>query len=301
MRSFPLALAVAAMLIPAPLFAVTPLPPTPLWSGPAPGALGTADKDIPTLTAYLPDLDQATGAAFIICPGGGYGHLAPHEGAGYAEWLAGHGIAAFVLKYRLATDGYHYPSMFQDVSRAMRLTRSKTAAWRIDGTRIGIIGSSAGGHLASVLLTHFDAGRPGDPDPVERESSRPDLGVLCYAVITMGGDKDNGSRTNLLGPAPSAELIHYLSSEEQVRPDTPPCFIWHTWEDKTVKVENALAFASALRARDVHFELHIYELGSHGMGLGKGDAPGGLHRWTSDLLAWLGERGWLTPGAPATH
>jgi acetyl esterase/lipase len=282
------------MSIPSALPAVTPLPPIPLWPDGAPGALGTADKDIPTLTPYLPDLDKATGAAFVICPGGGYGHLADHEGAGYAQWLADHGIAGFVLKYRLATGGYHYPSMFQDGTRAMRLTRGNAAKWLIDPARIGIMGSSAGGHLASMLLTHFDQGRPDDPDPVERQSSRPDLGVLCYAVITMAGSTHGGTRLNLLGPAPSPDLIHYLSSEEQVKPDTPACFIWHTWEDQTVQVENALAFAAALRAKGVHFELHIYEKGAHGMGLGKGDAPGGFHRWTGDLLAWLGERGWST-------
>jgi acetyl esterase/lipase len=294
-----LALLLTVMLIPSAPAAVTPLPPIPLWPGGAPGALGTADKDIPTLTPFLPDRDKATGAAFVICPGGAYSGLAGYEGANYAQWLADHGIAGFVLKYRLGSGGYHHPSMLQDVSRALRLTRGKAAEWQLDPHRIGIMGSSAGGHLASTLLTHFDAGRPDDPDPIERQSSRPDLGVLCYAVITMKENTHGGSRLNLLGPTPSPELIHYLSSEEQVTADTPPCFIWHTWEDQTVKVENALAFAAALRAKGVHFELHIYEKGPHGLGLGKGGAPGGFHRWTSDLLAWLGERGWLAPGGAA--
>ena len=265
----------------------------PLWPDNVPGALGTGEKDTPTLTAFLPEPDKATGAAFVVCPGGGYGFLSDPEGAGYARWLAEHGIAGIVLKYRLGTNGYHHPSMLQDAARGLRLTRSRAAEWHLDPARIGIMGSSAGGHLASTLLTHFDAGQPESPDPVERVSSRPDLGVLCYAVITMKEDTHGNSRLNLLGPNPPPELVHDLSSEEQVKTDTPPCFVWHTGEDKTVKVENALAFASALRAKGVPFELHIYEKGSHGMGLGKGDAPGGLHRWTSDLLAWLGERGWL--------
>ena len=276
------------------LHADMPAPTTlPLWPDAAPGALGTAEKDIPTLTAFLPDPDKATGAAFVVCPGGGYALLSPHEGEGYARWLAEHGVAGIVLKSRLGSSGYRHPVMLEDATRALRLTRSKAAEWHLDPTRIGIMGSSAGGHLASALLTHFDAGNAQDPDPVERQSSRPDLGVLCYAVITMTQNTHGGSRSNLLGPTPSPELVHETSSETQVRADTAPCFIWHTWEDKTVKVENALAFASALREKGIRFELHIYEEGAHGMGLGKGDAPGGYHRWTSDLLAWLGERGWL--------
>lgn len=275
------------------------LPPLPLWPDGAPGTLGTADKDIPTLTAFLPDPAKATGAAFIVCPGGGYEMLAEHEGAGYARWLAAHGIAGIVLKYRLGgKDGYRYPAMMQDVARAMRLARARAAEWKIDPARLGIMGSSAGGHLASWLLTHFDAGKPDDADPVERQSDRPDLGVLCYAVITMTEATHGGSRKNLLGPDPSPALIEELSSEKQVKTDTPPCFVWHTWEDPVVKVENALDFASALRAKGVPFELHVYEKGGHGIGLGKGDAPGGYHRWTTDLLAWLGERGWLASGQP---
>ncbi len=276
--------------------AAEPVDPLPLWPDGAPGALGTAPGDRPTLTPFLPDPAKATGAAFVICPGGGYKELADHEGAGYARWLADHGIAGFVLKYRLGSNGYHHPAMLQDAARAMRLARSKAAEWKIDPARIGIMGSSAGGHLAATLLTHFDAGKPDDPDPIERQSARPDLGVLCYAVITMSEDTHGGSRRNLLGPNPSPELIELLSNEKQVKADTPPCFIWHTWEDGTVKVENALNFAAALRAKGVHFELHVYERGAHGMGLGKGDAPGGYHRWTADLLAWLGERGWLARG-----
>ncbi len=276
------------------LHAATPSPTTlPLWPDAAPGALGTDEKDTPTLTAFLPDPEKATGAAFVICPGGGYSRLADHEGAGYAKWLAEHGVAGIVLKYRLGSNGYRHPIMLGDATRAMRLTRSKAAEWHLDPTRVGVMGSSAGGHLASALLTHFDAGKPQDPDPVERQSSRPDLGVLCYAVITMTENTHGGSKENLLGPTPSPEVVHETSNETQVQADTAPCFIWHTWEDQTVKVENALAFASALREKGIHFELHIYEKGSHGMGLGKSDAPGGYHRWTSDLLAWLGERGWL--------
>lgn len=279
-----------------PMHAADPLPPIPLWPDGAPDALGTADKDIPTLTPFLPDPATATGAAFVVCPGGGYGMLAAHEGPDYARWLAANGIVALVLKYRLGSSGYHHPAMLHDAARAMRLARFHASAWGIDPARVGIMGSSAGGHLASTLLTHFDAGKPDDPDSVERQSCRPDLGVLCYAVITMGKGAESGSRKNLLGPHPTDELVEELSTEKQVKADTPPCFIWHTYEDQVVPVENALAFAEALRAKSVPFELHIYEKGRHGIGLSQGDAPGGHHRWTADLMAWLGERGWLTRG-----
>jgi acetyl esterase/lipase len=271
-----------------------PLAPLPLWPDGAPGALGTAEPDIPTLTAFLPAPEKATGAAIVICPGGGYGGLAAHEGQGYAEWLADNGIAGLVLKYRLGSKGSRHPAMLNDAARALRLARTKAAEWKIDPKRVGIMGSSAGGHLASTLLTHFDAGKPNDPDPVERESSRPDIGILCYAVITMGANTHGGSRDNLLGKNPSPELIELLSNEKQVTPQTPPCFIWHTWEDGAVKVENSLAFAEALRKNGVPFDLHIYEKGPHGIGLsiGQHGVPAGeVHPWAKDCLYWLKIRG----------
>ena len=269
--------------------------PVPLWpAGKVPEARGVnPDNDVPTLTPYLPAPEKASGASMVICPGGGYGSLAGHEGEAYARWLNEYGVAGFVLKYRLGSHGYRHPAMMHDAQRAIRLVRAHAAEWKLDPARIGIIGSSAGGHLAATVLTHFDTGKPDAPDPIERQSCRPDLGVLCYAVITMGKDTEGGTRGNLLGSDPAPDLVNDLSNEKQVRADTPPCFIWHTWEDQIVKVENALTFAEALRAKGVHYELHIYEKGGHGMGLGGGNAPGGYHRWTADLLAWLGERGWL--------
>lgn len=269
------------------------LEPIPLWPNGTPGALGTADQDRPTLTAYLPDPEKATGAAIVIFPGGGYGGLAPHEGAGYAEWLAENGIAGIVLKYRLGTHGYRHPAMLNDAARAVRLTREKAAEWKIDPKRVGIMGSSAGGHLASTLVTHFDAGNPNASDPVERQSSRPDLGILCYPVITMGDNTHAGSRKNLLGENPSPELIELLSNEKQVTAQTPPCFIWHTWEDKAVKVENSLAFANALQKAGVPFDLHVYQKGGHGMGLGGGRKGGVRHPWANDCLYWLKAQGFL--------
>ena len=260
----------------------------PLWPNGAPGALGTADKDIPTLTPYWPDPSKATGAAIVICPGGGYGGLARHEGVDYARFLNEQGIAGFVLKYRLGSAGYRHPIMLEDAARALRTVRANAAEWHVDPHRIGIIGSSAGGHLASTLLTHFDAGQPDAPDPIDRQSSRPDLGILCYAVITMGEYTHQGSKHNLLGNNPSPELVKNLSNELQVTKETPPCFIWHTWEDNVVPVENSLQFAEALRKAGVHFDLHIYEKGGHGMGLGSSQwDPAHRHPWTADLVYWL--------------
>ncbi len=264
----------------------------PLWPGAAPGALGTASKDIPTLTPYLAPAGLATGAVVVICPGGGYGGLADHEGKGYALWLNTQGIAGFVLKYRLGTAGYRHPAMLNDAARAVRLVRARAADWKIDPKRVGIMGSSAGGHLASTLLTHFDAGAATAADVIERQSSRPDLGILCYPVITMGANTHQGSKSNLLGNEPAAELVQSLSNELQVTPQTPPCFLWHTWEDSTVKVENTLDFALALRRAGVRFDLHIYEKGRHGRGLGANvNQPDQWLDWTRDCASWLKNQG----------
>src|SRR5690349_21315566 len=185
----------------------------PLWPDGAPGALGKTDKDTPTLTAYLPDPASASGAAVVICPGGGYGGLANHEGEHYARFLNELGIAGFVLKYRLGSAGYRHPIMLQDAARAVRTVRARAGEWKLDPKRIGIMGSSAGGHLASTLLTHFDAGKPDADDPIERQSSRPDLGILCYPVISMINFAHKGSVKNLLGDNPSPELLKDLSNE----------------------------------------------------------------------------------------
>ena len=264
----------------------------PLWPDGAPGALGKADKDIPTLTPFLADPAKATGAAIVICPGGGYGHLAPHEGADYARFLNEHGIAGFVLKYRLGSDGYHHPAMLQDAARALRTVRARAGKWKLDPKRIGVMGSSAGGHLASTLVTHSDAGNPDAADPIERVSSRPDLGILCYAVISLGEFGHAGSRKNLLGPDPSPELIRELSNELHVTKDTPPCFLWHTCEDRGVRVENSMQFAEALQRAGVPFDLHVYQKGQHGLGLGTRDwDPEKRHPWTRDCIFWLQAQG----------
>jgi acetyl esterase/lipase len=264
-----------------------------LWPEGAPGALGKEAKDIPSLTPYLPAPDRASGAAIVVCPGGGYGMLAGHEGEDYALWLNQHGVAAFVLKYRLGSGGYRHPIMLQDAARAVRLVRAKRAEWKTDPKRVGIMGSSAGGHLASTLVTHFDGGKLEATDPVERESSRPDLGILCYAVITMGQYTHQGSKNNLLGKEPSAELVRLLSNELQVTPQTPPCFVWHTFEDTAVPVENSLQFAAALRQAGVLFDLHVYQKGRHGIGLADKPPFANAHPWASDCVYWLKEQGFV--------
>jgi acetyl esterase/lipase len=261
--------------------------PIPLWPEGAPGALGTNSNDIPTLTVYLPDATNVTGAAMVICPGGGYQHLAPHEGNDYALWLNQHGVTCFVLKYRLGSNGYRHPAMLNDAARAVRWVRAHADTYKVDVKRVGIMGSSAGGHLAATLLTHFDGGDANATDPIERQSSRPDLGILCYAVITMGEYTHKGSHNYLLGSNAPPELVQELSNELHVTSNTPPCFIWTTFEDKTVPMENSLMFATALRKNNVPFDLHVYEKGGHGMGL-KDKAPfAHPHPWAGDCLFWL--------------
>ncbi len=258
-----------------------------LWPDGAPGALDSADNDKPSLTPYLPDADKATGAAIVVCPGGGYGGLAAHEGPDYALYLRKHGVAAFVLKYRLGSHGYRHPRMLEDAQRAIRLVRSRAAEWKIDARRVGIMGSSAGGHLASTAVTHFDAGKADATDPIERESSRPDLGILCYPVISMGPLTHGGSKKNLLGDNPDAALVELLSNEKQVTKETPPCFLWHTQEDQAVKVENSLEFAAALQRSGVAYDLHVYQKGRHGIGLADKAPFTNAHPWAKDLVFWL--------------
>ena len=292
---------IRALLIPVlatAMFAQAPNLPKPelLWPDGAPGALGTADTDKPSLTPYLVPEGRGTGTAVVVCPGGGYVHLAlDHEGVQVAQWLNSIGVAAFVLQYRLGPR-YHHPIELGDAQRAIRTVRSKAAAYRVLPDRIGIMGFSAGGHLASTAATHFDAGNPDAADTIDRVSSRPDFAVLAYAVISFtDAVPHRGSRDNLLGPDPDPKLVESLSNELQVTARTPPTFLFHTSDDPVVPVENSVLFYLALRKAGVPAEMHIYERGPHGVGLASTDAA--LSTWPARLADWLRGRGLLNGGA----
>jgi acetyl esterase/lipase len=263
-----------------------------LWPKGAPGAVGTEAADKPTLTAYLPPADKATGTAVVVCPGGGYGFLAVgHEGKEPAEFLNRLGVAAFVLKYRIAPR-YHHPAPLQDVQRALRTVRSRAKDYHLDPHRIGVWGFSAGGHLASTAATHFDDGKPDADGPVERAGCRPDFAILCYPVITLKPPYyHKGSRDNLLGKSPDAKLLDSLCNETQVTAQTPPTFLFHTNADTGVPPENSVLFYMALRKAKVPAELHVYEKGAHGVGLAPRDPV--LSSWPKRLADWLKVRGLL--------
>lgn len=256
-----------------------------LWPDGAPGAIGKEPLDIPTLTSFPAPKDKATGAAVIVLPGGGYARLSDvKEGSAVAEMFNRHGITAFVLKYRLGPR-YNQPAPLLDAARAVRIVRSRAAEFGIDPNKIGVLGFSAGGHLASTLGTKFDAGKPDDSDPIKRVSSRPDLMMLIYPVITMGEFTHAGSKKYFLGEKPTDELIKKYSNELQVTKDTPPTFLVHTTTDTGVPVENSTMFAAALRKAGVKFEMHIYEQGPHGFGLAPTDPY--LASWADRCIDWL--------------
>lgn len=270
----------------------------PLWADGAPNALGKEAADVPTITPF-PAAENATGAAIVIFPGGGYARLSDiKEGSDVAKWLNTLGISAFVVKYRLGMR-YHQPNQLLDAARALRTVRSRAKEWNVDPDRIGILGFSAGGHLASTLGTHFGAGKPDDKDVVERVSSRPDLMILIYPVITMGDFTHAGSKKNLLGESPAAELIKQNSNELQVTKETPPTFLVHTMTDAGVPVENSMMFATALRKASVPFEFHLYERGPHGFGLAPTNPI--LASWTGRCADWFGLHGFTKNKTAATQ
>ncbi|OCT10794.1 esterase [Paenibacillus pectinilyticus] len=253
-----------------------------LWPGATEGSLGENNQGCPSLTLYPVEGDGLR-AAVIVCPGGGYGMRADHEGEPIAKWLNGLGISAYVLNYRVAP--YKHPIPLQDAQRAIRTVRHHAEAWGVDANRIGILGFSAGGHLAATTGTHFDGGDLTASDPIDRHSSRPDLMVLCYPVISFGGQGHQGSRINLIGETPSEELVNDLSNELQVTTDTPPTFLWHTADDAAVAVENSLLFASALSRNKVPFDLHVFESGRHGIGIAADHSE--AYIWPEVCANWL--------------
>ncbi|MGD0091481.1 MAG: alpha/beta hydrolase [Planctomycetota bacterium] len=258
-----------------------------LWPGGAPGAKGDGDRDKPALTVHLAAPEKANGTAVVICPGGGYGALMlSYEGHDIAKWLNQYGVAGIVLKYRVSP--YRHPAPLLDSQRAMRIVRAKAKEWSLDPKRIGIMGFSAGGHVASTLGTHFDAGDPKAADPIEQASCRPDFLVLVYPVITMS-DKGGGiCRETLLGKTPAAADVDLLSNEKQVTAQTPPTFLVHSKLDQTVPVIHSAMFCEALKAHQVPVEFLELPTGAHGLGCGKGEL---WAAWEAKCLEWFKARG----------
>ena len=281
------------------LVAADPAPKSfPLWDGKAPLAVGDTATDKPTLTAYLPA--KPNGTAVVVCPGGGYGGLAlDHEGKQIGEFFARNGVTAFVLKYRTANKERPGPlgaAPLLDVQRALRTVRAKAKDYDIDAKRVGIMGFSAGGHLASTAATHFDDGLLKDGDAIDKMSCRPDFAILAYPVITMeDGVTHGGSKRNLLGDKPDAKLVELYSNEKQVTKETPPVFLFHTSADTAVVPENAVRFYLACKKAGVPVEMHIYEKGQHGVGLGRGNKA--VETWPDRLTDWLKARQLLDTAA----
>jgi len=270
----------------------TPRPTELLWPNGAPGALGSDDTDKPSITIYLPDRAKAVGTGVVICPGGGYGALAmDHEGRQIAEWMNSIGVAGFILKYRLGPR-YHHPIEMHDAQRAMRIVRTRAGEFGIAPDRIGIMGFSAGGHLASTVATHFDSGDTSATDAIDKAGSRPDFAILVYPVLSFTTKYvHEGSRRNLLGDNPDPKLVELLSNELQVTSQTPPTFLFHTNADEAVPPENSVLFYMALRKAGVPAEMHIFEEGQHGLGLAQTHAD--LSIWPTLLANWLRVRGLL--------
>ncbi|MCE0484571.1 MAG: alpha/beta hydrolase [Methylacidiphilales bacterium] len=267
----------------------------PLWNGPAPQSHGTKPDDIPTLTVYLPEKTAKPVPAMIIFPGGGYGMLASiHEGSNEAEWFQQKkGMAAFMLTYRLPINGYRHPVPLMDAQRAVRVVRAHATEWNIDPAKVGVMGFSAGGHLASTLETHFNAGNPHSPDPVDRLNCRPDDVVLVYPVISMkDGITHAGSKEVLLGPNPDPALVANLSNDTQVTPETPPTVLVHAEDDPIVPIENSRLMYAALQKAGVPSVLQEYPHGGHGFGFGchPDNSPPG---WLDHAYDWLKARGFV--------
>ena len=253
-----------------------------LWPDQAPLGDGKFEKDETILTVYRPA--KPNGAAAIICPGGGYAGLVKGaEGSGIAQWLNAHGITGIVLEYRLPKGRFMVPLL--DAQRAIRMARSKANDWGFEAGRIGIIGFSAGGHLAATTATHFDEGNTKATDPVERVSCRPDFAVLVYPVITMIGEKANaGCRQNLMGPNPTPETMLLFSNEKQVTKQTSPTFLAHAVNDRMVPIDHSRMFYEALQAQQVPTQLLELPSGDHGLNGYKGPM---WDAWQTDSLKWL--------------
>ncbi len=264
-----------------------------LWDSQAPLSQGNEEVDKPSVTVYFPTKQKANGAAIVICPGGGYVTLAlDHEGRKVAQWYTDLGFTAVVLTYRIGTwdhKKYQHPAPFLDVSRAMRYVRSKSKDWKIDPEKIGIMGFSAGGHLASCVATMWDGGNPKANNTIDKQSSKPNFLVLVYPVITFRTKYAfTFGRGVLLGENASKEKIDSLSTEMQVSTHTPPTFMMYTDEDD-INAMNSILFYTALKENRIPAELHIFERGKHGFGLYPEEPT--IKKWPDLLKNWLTNRG----------
>lgn len=263
----------------------------PLWPQGAPGAVGAEEGDVPQLILTRV-AHTAPGAAVVILPGGGYhGHALDHEGHQFADWFERLGLTSAICTYRVrgqgnAGQGYGHPAPLQDAQRAIQALRARADALHLDPQRIGVIGFSAGGHLAATVANQVLDADPSAADPVRRVSSRPDFCILCYPVIAFDRPHTHrGSQQNLLGPHPDPQLLERLSGERQVTARTPPTFLFHTGEDLGVPVENAIDYYLACRRHGVAAELHVFPEGRHGLGLAS--AVPGPHQWPELCRHWL--------------
>lgn len=244
--------------------------------------------DIRSYLVLYPMSAPVPRGAVLICPGGGYAGLAPHEAEPIARRVNACGLHAFVVMYRVAP--HRHPAPLRDAARALRIIRRNAEAWRVRPDRIAVCGFSAGGHLAASLGVHWDRDELRGGDELDGVSARPDALILGYPVISSEAGVHRGSFRNLLGPAPAPDLRRLMSLEHQVTAETPPTFLWHTADDAVVPVENSLVFARALRDHDVPFELHVYPHGAHGLGLAGDDEH--VATWMDLCCGWLRGRGW---------
>ncbi|QFK71232.1 alpha/beta hydrolase [Pradoshia sp. D12] len=247
------------------------------------------NDEIPTLTPYLVREGKNSGG-IIVCPGGGYQRRAEHEGVPVARWLNSLGINAFVLDYRVSPA--KHPAPLADAQRAIRFIRYYAKEWNIDKERIGILGFSAGGHLAASLSNLSDYPAYENRDVIDEESSKPDISILCYPVISMIEYTHEGSVTSLLGEGVTDKDLYLLSHQRNVSKETPPTFLWHTADDKAVPVENSIMYAQALSKAQIPYELHIFQQGRHGLGLSKEDQD--VAQWTNVCAGWLRKQGYGT-------
>ena len=289
--------------------AQTPL--IPLWENGVPSCQNEQEMEVrnderigrviskvnqPTLELFLPSESQSNGTGVVICPGGGYTILAyDWEGTSMAKWLNTLGVSAFVLRYRLPrweSEECRDQVALADAQRAIRLVRSKASEWKVNPEKIGIMGFSAGGHLASTAGTHYDRGNPQSNDPIEKQSCRPDFMILMYPVVTMDSNYAHmGSRENLIGKNPSPVEVFSFSNEKMITPDTPPTLLIHANDDKAVVPENSVHFYLALRKNGVPAAMHIFDKGEHGFSFGKG--KGIVEEWPKLCEGWLRGRGLL--------